>query len=272
MQDAWDLRDDATPVPPGMPLLPLDKPLFRGVLFGGGGCGKTLVLMKVLRPLFLAFFGPRGCLQLASSNKAAHLVGGRTLHTAAGLRADSSLRTSALATPALEKMQRLLVPVGAVMLDEFSQTQAQLLHAMALRTTYARASAHKLVVANYNRPKDRFGRVPLLLMSGDELQLPPVPPSSGLIADLEGASPEHRAGTAIFAALLHVFRLRKMMRFSDPVLVSVYQKMRQPGGAKLTSDEWSRIWNTRVEATEDEARKPSSLVGTELWWQVQCDP
>ena len=38
-------------------MLRKDKVLLRCLLVGGGGCGKTRVINKVLRPLFQAFFG-----------------------------------------------------------------------------------------------------------------------------------------------------------------------------------------------------------------------
>ena len=54
---------------------------------------------------------------------------------------------------------------------------AQLLHAAALRTTFAREEPYKLVSAAYARPIEIFGRMSFLALCGDHLQLPPVPKS-----------------------------------------------------------------------------------------------
>ena len=79
--------------------------------------------------------------------------------------------------------------------------------------------------------------MPIFIMGGDELQLPPVPMEASLLAPLEGTSDEHKAGAAIFANLKHVYRLSTAMRFDDPVLISILQKMRTPSGARLSESE-----------------------------------
>ena len=69
---------------------------------------------------------------------------------------------------------------------------------------------------------------PFRCVAGDELQLPPIPQESRLLAPLEDCSDEHKAGVAIFANLTHVHRLTTAMRFDDAVLVAVLAKMRMP--------------------------------------------
>ncbi len=59
-------------------LIPLCGKLANVRIVGGGGCGKTRIITKVLVVLFTAFWGPRGCLQTAYSNKAARGIGGKT--------------------------------------------------------------------------------------------------------------------------------------------------------------------------------------------------
>ena len=51
------------------------------------------------------------------------------------------------------------------------------------------------------------------------------------------------------------------MRFKDDVLVSILAKMRQPGGCKLTPQEWKSLADTEVTSDDD-------LKGTELWYQA----
>ena len=68
---------------------------------------------------------------------------------------------------------------GAWVHDEALQTSATLLHAAALRTTYARQHEYKLDIARYAEPSQMMGKISLFSMCGDHLQLPPVPKSSG---------------------------------------------------------------------------------------------
>ena len=237
MRHAWaDAREGKSRSPRLDPSIPLARVLF----VGGGGCGKSRLIVRVLTPLFEAFYGPAGCVRLAPSNKAARLIGGRTMHAAQGLTPASSLRTAALRLTGMarKKVEQVMIPAGAVVCDEFSQIQSPMLHATALRSTYARASHYSLNVGDYTNQTELFGRIGILAIFGDHLQLPPVPKSVGLLACLEHASQEHKAGAAMFANIQHVYLFEKMMRYSDPILINILATMRTAGGGKLTDNEW----------------------------------
>ena len=90
------------------------------------------------------------------------------------------------------------VDAGALYVDEYSQLQGELNHAGALRTTYAREAKHGLNKDVYFKPQERWGRLPVVVYSGDHLQLPPVPASSSMLASLEGTTNEHKVGAKIF--------------------------------------------------------------------------
>ena len=92
----------------------------------------------------------------------------------------------------------LWVQCGSYIIDEAPQGAAALYHAIALRSSYGRASAHKLELANYAEPDQSFGAIPIGVECGDELQLPPVPATAGLFADTVGATTEHLAGLELF--------------------------------------------------------------------------
>jgi hypothetical protein len=125
--------------------IPLSGRLCRMLIYGSGGCGKTRLINMVLSPLFNRYFGPRGLVTTAFSNKAARLVNGKTSHALAKLRG-----TKSLAMPHLrlrgDKDSRALaavwVPAGALVKDEFSQQSASLEHALAVRAMYGRYCAH----------------------------------------------------------------------------------------------------------------------------------
>ena len=73
MHDAW--------VKQGCPerMSPVGR-ILRMLLIGGGGCGKSRIINLVLTALFVQYWGPRGCVKAAPSNKAARGILGKTLH------------------------------------------------------------------------------------------------------------------------------------------------------------------------------------------------
>ena len=110
---------------------------------GGGGCGKSRIVNLVLTPLFIQFYGPRGCVKAAPSNKAARGILGKTLHTAGKLRGGTLKMMNLLCSqPVRSALAYLWAPCGALIIDEAPQGAAQLYHAVALRSTYGRDTAH----------------------------------------------------------------------------------------------------------------------------------
>ena len=133
---------------------------------------------------------------------------------------------------------------GAWVHDEALQTAAPLLHATALRTTYARQHEYNLDIARYAEPSQIMGKISFLSMCGDHLQLPPVPKSSGLLAPLDGTSDEHKVGASMFNRVHYLFEMHTMKRFKDPTLIAILKKMRAPGGLKLSESEWQALQDT----------------------------
>ncbi|MDA8609433.1 hypothetical protein N9L19_00800 [bacterium] len=96
------------------PLIPLGKKIIRILIVGGGGCGKTRIINQVLTPLFRAFFGTRGCMGTAPSNKAARLLGGKTMHTWVKMRGGKlSLQALRVGQASSKALSCAFVPVGA---------------------------------------------------------------------------------------------------------------------------------------------------------------
>ena len=229
-------------------MLPHDLGLPRTLVVGGGGCGKTTMLLKVISPTYEAFF--ERVARATPSNKSARLFQAKTVHSLNGLTAAHSLRTANIRITneaTRKKTQAIHVNAGALLIDEFSQLQAQLFHANNLFWTVARQSCYGLALEDYARPRETAGRVTKFVLSGDHLQLPPVPMSSSLLAPLEGTSAEQKAGVAMFAGIEQVFLMETMMRFRDPVLRQILEKMRTPGGTGLSGEEWAAIANTAVD-------------------------
>ena len=222
------------------------------IMDGGGGCGKTTLSTEILLPLLETFFHPEGVLRRAPSNKPARLIGGRTMHAGQGLTPESSMRTHALAlnTQTRQKLAITHVDAGALYVDEYSQLQGELNHAGALRTTYARESKYGLSRDVYYKPQERWGRLPVVVYSGDHLQLPPVPATSSMLAPLEGTTNEHKVGAKIFRDADLVFEFQQAMRFTDQTLIDILKTMREPGGKSLSEEQWQALKSTQVSAEQ----------------------
>ena len=250
LEPAFAERED-----PSQPFINPAQVLTTAIFDGGGGCGKTELLIKVMVPLFQVFFGPRGVLKKAPSNKPARLIGGTTIHSSQGLTPENSLRTHSLAlnVQTRQKMVCTVLNAGAMAIDECSQLQGELNHADALRTTYARQYKYRLNPLDYWKPTERHGRIAVLTYWGDHLQLPPVPASSSMLASLKGTSNEHKAGANIFRNADLVFQFEKMMRFTDETLVEILEVMRTPKpGKALTDAQWQKLRATDVGAAQPE--------------------
>ena len=134
--------------------------------------------------------------------------------------------------------------MGVETTDELGCVQADLLHADCLRTSYGRAQRYNLDPTMYMAPQHRWGCMAARILSGDFLQLPPVPPSASLVAKLENQSYEHKQGVALLASIEHVFDFVEMKRFDDPRQLQLLQSMRIPGGRPVPEDTWQAIVDT----------------------------
>ena len=249
-------------------LLPNDLGLPRTLTAGGGGCGKTTMLEKVICPTYATYFEriDKAC----PSNKAARLFNAKTMHALNGFTPTDSLRTAniRIRTDRMRKRtQAVHIKSGALFIDEYGQLQCQLWHANNLLWSIARQPRYNLRLDDYALPREICGRISKIHLSGDHLQLPPVPKSTSLLADIEGTSNEHKAGAAMFASIEQVFELQTMMRFSDPVLIEILRKMRTPGGSALTDTEWKKLKKTNVdESTMDEGQIHQIMMKTTDWY------
>ena len=88
LETAWQTRENKE-----IYQLPHDLGLTRVLLVGGGGCGKTTIVLKVVKPLLMIYFGPTGVQLAAPSSNAARLINGKTVHNLVGLRKGDSLKT-----------------------------------------------------------------------------------------------------------------------------------------------------------------------------------
>ena len=112
------------------------------LLIGGGGCGKTTMLLDVVSHTFETFF--ERVVRATPSNRAARFFGAKTVHSLSGLRPHDSLRTASLrirSDAVRKKMDAVQLRTGALLVDEFSQLQAQLWQALCLLFTIVWSAA-----------------------------------------------------------------------------------------------------------------------------------
>ena len=191
-------------------LLPVATPdgNHRVLWLGGGGVGKTYTLCRVVEPLAETYFGPAGYAATAQANQAAQGLGprGRTIHSANGLLAMSSLQTARLRLNAQsrKKMDRHCSTLGVDVIDELGCVSGALLHADALRKTYGRCLRYDIPTTEYMKPQEAWGRMAVKILCGDFYQLPPVPASSSLLAPVKGQTYEHMQGCRFSADIEYV--------------------------------------------------------------------
>ena len=204
--------------------------------------------MRAIKPLIECFFGRGGFKGRCPSNAGACLFGGRTIHNSIGLSATSSMKVEHLGLKGKTrtKVEKITVPAAALAIDEVSQMSATMLHANAVRHTYGRAREHGLRVDEYMKVNELFGRMPVVLLSGDYLQLPPVPESSSVLWPALGAAYEHRQGKALISSVPMVYEFRKSNRFTDERLIRLLAAMRTPGGQSLQNDDWEALVQRQI--------------------------
>ena len=153
------------------------------------------------------FFGRGGFGRQCPSNASARLFGGRTIHNSIGLNATSSVKVEHLGLKGKTKTKivKITAPAAALAFDEVSQMPATMLHANAVRHTHGRAREHGLRVDEYMKVNELFGRMPVVLLSGDYLQLSPLPESASVLWPALGAANENRQGKALISSVPLVY-------------------------------------------------------------------
>ena len=170
------------------------------LLHGQGGTCKTEVV-KLLRRVFQRFLCG-GEVAMASSNSAARVIDGDTIHTAVGLGAGSSLRLDKMGRTVPARLVDKYRNVCALIFEETSMIQPQLLGAASWRICCAREKTFPVDPLLYTERGHMFGAIPIVLFFGDFYQLEPVTrygPKLSLMRPMPlNASSEARNGQQMF--------------------------------------------------------------------------
>jgi hypothetical protein len=71
----------------------------------------------------------------------------------------------------------------------------------------------------------------------------------------------------MFANFDYLFEMHTMKRFDDLTLISILDKMRRPGGTKLSDAEWDALQGTAVDETELESNPDAFEAATSGWFE-----
>ena len=241
----------------------VEAPPCRILLHGPGGTGKTEVV-AILQALMLRFFGADSCVAVASSNSAARVIGGDTVHSSLRLSGQSSMRLGKLCEHVTDDLKDFWTPVEALIVEEVSLMSPDLLGALSFRTSLARQAKHNCDPNLYQHPEHMFGKIPIVVYLGDFMQLAPISGkqrTSLLKPAGMYASDEHRGGQRVFwEGLTHVLMLRKTHRFVDleqkppepcKVLPRLLAYMRDPDGQPMPNDLWKEVQQWAAKGSKD---------------------
>lgn len=134
---------------------------------GPAGSGKTTVINRFIDQLDSEFDGAISIAKTATTGIAAQLIGGRTIHSWAGLGIDTSPFNKDDIKPSMWAARNRIVETNVLIIDEISMMPAYLFVKLDEMLKFFRKS---------EKP---FGGLQVVLM-GDFLQLPPVSKDKGL--------------------------------------------------------------------------------------------
>ena len=270
---------------------------------GAGGSGKTYAYSKVLRPMFRRYFSEAGYIVGAPTHAAVRLLGpeAKTLHKWANVSPNTGLDRRSLRSAKNKgnPIEKKIIEVMAVLLDELSMNPPDVYHAAGFRFALLRQERMMLDMSRYLQ--EWFGRVPIGVQLGDFLQLRPTAQRSLCewhdaqratdtaaaasssdeepVADEEAAQRTSNAaelGRNLFKnSLQRVVHFTGSGRFSDcpsgQQLVQILMCMRQ--GKRLPDDLWAALQaraysKEQLRAQESRQRLLDAHWGGLAWEQV----
>jgi hypothetical protein len=136
----------------------------RATISGAGGCGKSHLIHTIQHMINELCHGRMSCFCSAPSGSAAYMIGGSTVHSFAGVNVTAPWQdlSEESRTILMQKLKYMLCWI----IDERSQLGA--------KTTAAAERNVRETVFNAHGKDLPWGGVPVILLIGDDYQLPPV--------------------------------------------------------------------------------------------------
>ncbi|XP_060571280.1 uncharacterized protein LOC132729522 [Ruditapes philippinarum] len=181
---------------------------FYTFLSGGAGCGKSVVV-RALNQALLKYFNhlrhedpnTQKLLLCAPTGKAAHNIGGSTIHSSFCIPANQSFQFKPLDMQQLNTMRALYRDLKVIIIDEISMVGRGMLNYINLRLQEIKGCTKT------------FGNVSVLAV-GDLYQLKPVL-DSWVFSQVYNSVQLQSLGTNIWVDLFEFFELKEVMRQKD---------------------------------------------------------
>ena len=156
---------------------------------------------------------------MASSNSAARVIGGDTIHTSVHIHGKVGLSLESLSRGVTQSLKDDWRDVKVVFIEEVSMVLPRLLGAASFRVCMARRETHNCDPSLYAELGHLFGGIPLIILLGDFLQLAPFEykmRKSLLMPVSPKDVDEHLQGVRLFRdGVTDVIFLRKTFRFVE---------------------------------------------------------
>ena len=255
------------------------------LLIGAGGTGKTTIILRLLLDTFVEYFpevdGEDRYAVVTFSHAQGDAISNeqfraKTAHTAVGYRV-ASLRNKHLGLKGQRnKMEKAWRNKILLVEDEVSLFPAMVQNMLLHRCMRSRQRAHGLNDKIYGETGELFGHMPIVLISGDFLQIKPAKEIS-LADDMEALAakgrqvhPEHEKAQEAILGIHDVIHLTKSRRFLDEAMSQLMENIRlSRPETHLPEAELRKLRGRKVEKRAAELRTPlfadGHVVG--IYWE-----
>ena len=223
----------------GMPWT--ERTLFRLILIGEGGSGKSFVVQHIVIPALTWAFPAlrKGCdrfLVVAHSNAQANGIStdtfrAETAHTAGCIRVQNLSNAALRPGNKLRALKDKWFNKVALIIEEAFLMPANIFNMLHVRCSWGRKQACNIDMGTIEHTRQSFGYIPIVLLLGDPLQLRPR--GLGLLTDLRAVVAagievhvEQEQGIKLFANFRDVWVLTGTKRFLDDDLPKLLQCLR----------------------------------------------
>ena len=242
------------------------------LLIGAAGTGKSAIILQIVLPIFLEYFPAEdneeryAIITFSRAQRDAisnETFRAKTAHAAVGMRV-ASLRNQHMALNTKRaQCERTWNSKIFVVQDEVSLFPAMVQNMLLYRSMRSRQNKHGLQPDMYGDVDHLMGRVPILLIAGDFLQIKPAKEIS--IADdldaLEEAGkkihPEHHTAQDAILGISDVIQLTKSKRFLDEAMSAVMQAVRRSRpNSPLAEEDLQKLRERKIENCQSELITP----------------
>ena len=227
---------------------PKKRKTFHILLMGQGGSGKTAIVQEIVLPAMDKLFPPaapdyrRSTLIVCAKWSQAENISTKehkamSCHRAALMGIGTHRNKGMLPQDRKSALERRWNHLKALIIEEVSMVSPNLYNMLLYRGFHGRREKFEVPERDYMTPKGAFGRMPLVIMLGDFLQLKPTGSGISLLSDLgamesaggdDGPPAEHQQAMKFFCQTPLCFEFQASNRFKDENLRKLMDFMRAP--------------------------------------------